>query len=615
MKRGHWLVLALGLILVGLGLMPDGDRSARVLRLPEALPGSQRQTVSGPIIGGRAPSGAQVWLGIPYAAAPTGERRWRAPRPPAPWSEARPALRYGPVCPQFASPLSSIDAASGALIGDEDCLSLNVFAPAGADAGAGLPVMVFIHGGGNSIGSARPYDGSRFVQEQGVLMVTLNYRLGPLGWFSHAALRETAANPEEASGNFALLDLCLALAWVRDNIAAFGGDPQRVTLFGESAGGRNIYGLLASPLARGLFHGAIIQSGAAGSFSPARAESRADAVQPGHRNSSGELLLAWLEGSGLAERRAAALRNLEQLGGEEILAFMRGLDIETLLAPLATPGGMYRLPTLFRDGTVLPEEPLLEVFADPERWNRVPVIAGSNRDEMKLFLALDDEHVRRRFGLFPAPRDPERYARLAHYHSRQWRAVGVDEPLARMSRSDPQLPLYSYRLDWDAMRADALLDLPRLLGAAHGLELDFLFGPLLARVVPGIITDDNREGFEALGRTMRDYWAGFAYTGAPATGRSGVRSPWPLWSERRPRVMLLDEPGGGGLRSLAFSLRVADVKAELARDESLPERLRCALYVDMFLANGGLEQLFDPAEYRDLGCAQFRSGSLEGLSR
>ena len=255
----------------------------------------------------------------------------------------------------------------------------------------------------------------------------------------------------------------------------------------------------------------------------------------GHPNSSTELLVSWLQQGDVAADRAAALRSLQELSAGELRALMTGMSVEELLAPLATSSGLYALPVLFRDGDLLPAEPLLEVFSDPTRWHRVPLIIGSNRDEMKLFLAGKDRHVRRRFGVIPTPRDPPRYERLARYHSRQWRAVGVDEPLLRMSLADPQLPLYSYRFDWDDMRANALVDLPRLLGAAHALELDFLFGPLIARKVPGVLHDGNRRGYEDLARAMRDYWAGFAYHGRPGSGRSGSYPLWPAWSELRPQ--------------------------------------------------------------------------------
>ncbi len=610
----RWLVLITGIALVlgGLFLGPR-DPQDRPLR-PVADSATLRETRSGSVVGGSAPSGAQVWLGIPYAAPPVGALRWRAPQEPQAWRNPRESRTFPPACPQFASRLSASRAEPGTLVGSEDCLYLNVFAPSGVAPGDDLPVMVFVHGGGNTIGSTVPYDGSRFVQEQGVVMVTLQYRLGPLGWFSHPALRSASVTPAEASGNFALLDMIAGLRWVRDNIAAFGGDAQRVTLFGESAGGRNIYSLLVAPQARDLFHGAIIQSGFPGTFPVAPAERLDTEPQRGHPNSSSELILRWLSavsGRSRSEARSAVVA----MDDEALRDFLRELDPGTLFAGIERDGSMYRIPALFRDGAVLPKAPLPDVFADPENWNRVPLLVGSNRDEMKLFMALSPEHTRKRLGLLPAPRDPQRYDRIAAYHSDTWKAVGVDLPLTAISANDPDAPLFAYRFDWDDMREGWLLDLPRLLGAAHALELDFLFRPLISQVVPGVFHRGNRESRERLGRAMRDYWAGFAYHGRPGVGRSGARRVWPPWSVGSPRTMLLDEEGDGGVRPEPLAVELADIKRRLGADDLLADRLRCALYVDLFLANNGLPELFSAREYQALGCAQFPVSTLVGASR
>ncbi|WP_439106597.1 carboxylesterase/lipase family protein [Congregibacter sp.] len=606
----RWFILLTGLALVVGGLFMSrqdtDDSSLTVMADMSTL----RETVSGPVLGGISAAGAQVWLGIPYAAPTGGERRWRAPVPPQAWLRARESLAFGDVCPQFASRLSASTAEPGTLIGSEDCLSLNVFAPGGVTANAALPVMIFIHGGGNTIGSAIPYESSSFVQEQGVLMVTLNYRLGALGWFSHAALRE-GATPEDASGNFALLDMIAALEWVQDNIENFGGDPSRVTVFGESAGGRNIYGLLASPLAANLFHGAIIQSGFPGTFTRARAEDPADDPQPGHPNGSHALALAWLE----QEAAPGGAARLEQIPAAELASYFRGLSIDEVMAPLYTPAGMYRAPALFRDGVVLPEEPPTQIFSDPSRWNEMPLMIGGNLDEMKLFLALSGRHTTNLLGVIPQVDDPERYELLNRYHSDAWKAAGVDLPLSLISQSSPNTQLFAYRFDWDDMRKNWLVDLPELLGATHALELDFLFGPLISRVVPGVFYAGNRDEREALGRTMRDYWAGFAYSGRPGSGRSAAQPAWPGWSIDQPNLMLLDGEEDGGVRSQQITITVDDVKERLANEDALPERLRCALYVDLFLDNNGLSEQFDTREYRALGCAQIPSWPLAGLSR
>lgn len=610
----RWLILAVGVVLLvsGLYLREQVPENAPLRLIADPI--TQRATQSGPVIGGVSPEGAYAWLGIPFAAPATDERRWHAPVAPAPWSEPLEATEYADVCLQFASRLSASNADPGTLIGSEDCLSLNVFAPAEIGTEAALPVMVFVHGGGNTIGSARPYNAAAFAQEQGVLIVSFNYRLGPLGWFSHKALRDTASTAEDASGNFALLDMVATLDWVKNNIAGFGGDPQRVTLFGESAGGRNIYGLLASPQAAGLFHGAIIQSGFPGSFSRQRAENPRGNPQPGHANSSHELLLSWLRGDGARSRKEASVV-LASLAPADIMAFIRGLSAAQLMAPLAVESGLYRAPALFRDGTVIPHEPLPQVFQNPSRWNRVPLMVGSNRDEMKLFMALSPRHTRKRFGVAPAPRNPAQYEALSRFQSDAWKAAGVDLPLRAIRKGSPDLQTFVYRFDWDDMRHNWLVDLPTLLGAAHALELDFLFGPLIAKVVPGVFYPGNAEGRQGLARSMRDYWAGFAYSGNPGTGRSGAQPSWPLWSPEKPMVMLLDEAGDGGLRPESISIGVDDVKSRLTLDQVLPARLRCAVYVDLYLDNNGLSELFKSREYQALGCGQFPSWSLAGLTR
>ena len=228
---------------------------------PEADPSSARRLVQGPIVGSsHATHAAHVWRGLPFAQPPTGSLRWRAPKPPAAWTETREAIGRGAECVQ----LDITDPTE--VIGDEDCLTLDVYAPRfAADAvptgGKRRPVMLWIHGGGNSMGSSEVYDAARLAAENDVVVVVIQYRLGVFGWMSHPALRASASSPEDASGNFGTLDTIRALEWVQENAAAFGGDPDNVTVFGESAGGINVYALMLSPRAKGLFHRAIAQSG------------------------------------------------------------------------------------------------------------------------------------------------------------------------------------------------------------------------------------------------------------------------------------------------------------------------------------------------------------------
>ena len=280
--------------------------------LPVPAAESMRQIGSGSVLGFADRHDTWSWLGIPYAAAPVAELRWRAPQPPQAWQGNLHALGFAPMCPQL--PIPQVNDTGEPWLGDEDCLYLNVSAPKSWSAGdKPLPVMVWLHGGGNVVGSADLYAAVRnLAGREQVVTVSIAYRLGMLGWFNHPALREQAANERDASGNFGTLDTIAALQWVRDNIHAFGGDAGNVTVFGESAGGINTYALLLSPLANGLFHRAISQSGMLITNDLARAENPVDAPQPGHENSSTELLLRLIQADAMAIDRDQSRQLLAQ---------------------------------------------------------------------------------------------------------------------------------------------------------------------------------------------------------------------------------------------------------------------------------------------------------------
>ena len=607
------VLLFIGVLLVVGGLSIDwwlGRDTGPSGPAPE--PSSQRYTTAGPVVGFAGPDQTLIWLGIPYAAPPIDELRWRAPQPPIPWSEQRPALSFGPVCPQFASPLAGGDGKEGGWAGDEDCLTLNVYSPKMDAQQRPLPVMVWIHGGGNTLGAGSNYDMANFAAAQQLVVVTINYRLGLLGWLSHPALKETAVSPRDASGNFGVLDMIAALQWVQSNIASFGGDAGNVTIAGESAGGRNVYALLGSPLADGLFHRAIAQSGMVGTFSLPRAENYRDDPKRGHPFSSRELGLAWLSGSGRAADREQARQMQDSMESAELAAIMRNLSVTEILAPVAkVPGGLYRPPQNFRDGVVLPRESLMQAFADPTRWNKVPLLTGSNRDEQKLFQAQDPGYVKRWFGRIPRIRDIERYERDARYSSDAWKALAVDEVAELISESRSDTPVFAYRFDWDEGSAGWLVDLPQLLGAAHALELDFLYSPLLSSRLPGLFTQENAPGREFLSRAMRSYWGQFAYTGDPARGRNGDLPQWRSWVSSGGQYLVLDTPDGGGLRLTDQQLRVADLKQRLRVDTAIVDaRERCAIYVRLFLDTGGADDFFDSVEYQHMDCGDFPPWSL-----
>ena len=521
---------------------------------PVAAADSARTLPAGAVVGREGRYGGHAWLGIPYARPPVGALRWRAPEPAPPWSGTREALRFGSPCVQLASGFGGARGAKeGTPTGSEDCLFLNVYAPRFApgevpEGDARLPVMLWIHGGGNSIGEAGFYDGSRLASEERVVVVTTNYRLGPFGWFRHEAVAAPEASADDRSGNFGTLDLVAALRFVRENVAAFGGDPGNVTIFGESAGGANVVSLLVSPRAAGLFQRAIVESGGTQGDDVALAEERADAG--GHRWSSREAVAAMLVAAKLAPDRAAAHAKADAMAPLELAAWLRERPAYDVLTAYGESfGGMISLPRLIRDGAVLPVEPAQEVFA-AGGGAPVPVVLGTNRDEVKLFMSFDPEEVRS-FWFLRFVRDRARYERDAAYGSRAWKAAGADEPAAAIAAAG-RAPSFVYRFDWDELPTILGMDLSRLLGAAHGFEIPFVFGHFeLGRLGNRIFDDATEASRQALSAQMRSYWAEFAYTGDPGRGRRGDLPAWPAVGapgEGGGRFLVFDTPAGGGIR-------------------------------------------------------------------
>lgn len=310
-------------------------------------------TNTGPVRGTETPA-MKEYLGIPYATPPVGDLRWQPPRPHARWHGPLDATHYGNHCPQPASPF-------GIKSDTEDCLYLNVFTPnngPGKGHTKSLPVMFWIHGGGLTVGESDDYDPTRLVN-QGVVVVTINYRLGFLGFLAHPAL--TAESPDHASGDYGLMDQQRALRWVKQNIAKFGGDPGNVTIFGQSAGGLSVHAQLASPLAAGLFSRAIAQSGAYALTLPSLAS---------------------------AESRGATFAENNLGCGSQTAACLRALPVDNLLAAQPTTEGSV-LPNV--DGKVLTQS--IKPAFESGQFNRVPVIEGSTHDEFSIFYATNIESV------------------------------------------------------------------------------------------------------------------------------------------------------------------------------------------------------------------------------
>ncbi len=611
-SRGRSSLALAAALLVALGC----SRARAPFTVAAADPATRRSTASGDVVGGEGRYGAHAWLGVPYAAPPVGERRWRAPEPPARWEGVRPALAPGAPCAQFASPFGGVpDAPTGTPVGQEDCLTLAVWAPRFSPGdvprdAARLPVMVWIHGGGNTIGQTAFYDGGHLAAKHGVIVVAPQYRLGPFGWLRHSALRAGATSDAERSGNFATLDLARALEWVRDNAASFGGDPGNVTVFGESAGGQNVFTLLLAPQARGLFQRAIAQSGGTWTSTPEEAERLRDATPPGHVQSSGEIVLRLLQRDGQASDRAAAEARLAAMSDAEVAAYLRSKSTTEILGAYepSRATGMIDMPRAFADGAVLPAGDALEALGRSDGHAHVPVVLGTNRDENKLFLFADPAHVRRRLWVLPRFVDQPRTLASARALSRMWKATGADEPAGRLGASQDE-PVYVYRFDWDEEPHVLGADLAAMLGAAHGFEIPFVFGHFdLGREGNVIFTEDNAPDREALSEAMMSYWAEFARSGVPGRGRGGDLPEWQPRSSAgagSSGTLLLDTATGGGIRMAPVAETRAGVLASVDSDPELAtQRDRCRVYHDLAQWSHALAKS-DYPRAGQAGCAEF----------
>jgi para-nitrobenzyl esterase len=463
-----------------------------------------RAHIAGGLLSGVREGRVNAFLGIPYAAPPTGVRRWRPPGPAPSWAGVRSAGSFAascwqPLTPAGFGPWTHEYVVSGPV--SEDCLYLNVWTPAAR--GARLPVMVWVHGGGftGGSGSVPLYDGSALAA-QGIVVVTINYRLGVLGFLAHPELTREAHAGGTPPGNYGLQDIIAALSWVRANITAFGGDPGAVTIAGQSAGAMSVHLLVASPRAIGLFHGAIAQSGLLSSL-----------PLPALRD---------------AERAGAALG--AAVHADSLLA-LRALPVEGLAG--SAPGGPRFAP--IADGELLP---------GPEGgvFNDTPLLIGMNTDDAASFgpqsapsAQAVAELLQRSYGatagafapLYPAGTPAEQAAAL--------RAIARDRGLAalyaysreRLARS--HMPLYAYLFDHVEPGPEAAR-----YGAFHSAELPYVFNTLEAAPERGF-TDQDRE----LARIVSSYWVAFVRAGTPAASGQPV---WPRMRIEAPVILQLGKP-------------------------------------------------------------------------
>jgi para-nitrobenzyl esterase len=481
-----------------------------------------RQTESG-AVQGITGFGITEFRDIPYAAPPVGKLRWRPPAPPLVWTGTRDASNYGPACEQSGSPFPV----------SEDCLTLNIYEPAGTGTTATLPVMIWIHGGGFISGSPREVDGTSLAERGGVIIVTLEYRLGYFGFLAHPAL--SAADPNHVSGNYGILDQQAAIAWVRRNIANFGGDPRHLTIFGESAGGQSVVDQLISPSV-GPLSAAIIQSGAYSTSLPTLAQ-----------------------GEQAGETAATALGCPDQS-----LSCLYGLSATKLaqaLNPLSSLGGV----SAVLDGLTLPLPPA-QAFAQG-KFQHIPIINGSNHDEYRIFVGVErwlagnkpmtaDQYaaqVKNQFGSFAANVLAEYPA--GHYAIPDYAYAAVITDVA-FACNTPLLNglMAKYTQVWQYELADPhspVASGPTIkgfsYGSPHSADLSFLFpsyNPIAAFHPDGPPPLTPAE--LKLRGQMQDAWLNLARYGTP---RNPSGALWPAFTTSSPAVMSFYPPQGGAVLS------------------------------------------------------------------
>jgi para-nitrobenzyl esterase len=462
-----------------------------------------RVTVEGGEVRGAVAGSVVTWKGIPYAAPPVGALRWRVPQPVVPWTGVKETKRFGPACVQTDNVPKS-----------EDCLTLNVWRP--AQLTKALPVMVWMHGGAMVHGGAPlyPFD---TMAAKGVVIVSMNFRLGRFGYFAHPALRDES--PDDVRGNYGFMDQLAALQWVRANIAAFGGDPDQVTVFGESAGGGSVLAHLVSPMSRGLFHRAVLQS-------PGTPGPRAKVIPASDLATAEKIATDWSRSVGVKDGGEAALKQLRALPVEKVLEGVSSAATLKALSADTTPPGM---AMSIVDGRFLTEPPEAALAAG--RQAVVPIIVGANDRDLALGSASTKYELFSLFGPDAAQArklyDPLGSQTLEELRQQVFADRTLVEPARHfaneMSRTGQTVWLYRFAYVAQAQRGQNM-------GALHGFEIPFMANVPAALVGPGKVTPTDR----AMADLLSDYWVSFALNTDP---NGGGRPTWPRHDRMVDRLM------------------------------------------------------------------------------
>ena len=522
------------------------------------------QTSSG-LVAGTKGSKIILFEDIPYAEPPVSELRWQ---PPQPIENPRKSIepKESNHCYQETDSLQDIQN-----FGTEDCLYLDIRVPQSQN--KNLPVMFWIHGGGNTSGTKDFYDFSRLVAKKEVIVVSINYRLGIFGFFTHSAIQTAGVEPS----NFGILDIIEALKWVQKNIKNFGGDPENVTIFGESAGGHNVYALLVSKQAKGLFHKAISQSVYTESSSLQNAY-KPDEINRKDSADSWSVFNRLLVQKGIS----ISIEDADRLQSKLSLEEQKKLLLESTSADLLQLyENTIEEPLLTNDGVVIPEDGLLAALGKPEHLNKVPVLAGSNRDEVKLWIGTSEYFLETKFSplgrILNIPslviKNKDIYSFYNKIRAEGWQRRGVIEPLEQIFNTGNN-NLYAYRFDWDDERNLFIADFQSIIGASHALEIAFISGDFkfLGKYSPLIYPRSPSRNFTS--RNMMNFWTNFAKTGNPGTSTNEIE--WTRYNPNNEKnFMILDKRKDMELK--AIDINMPDIVASIYNSNLLKLEEKCIL--------------------------------------
>ena len=555
--------------------------------IPSILSGSEHkiQTTSG-ITHGYIQNSVLNWDDIPYAQPPVGDLRWMAPKK-LDSSEYLNTInpQEDNFCVQEPSGLGGSDEDSF-FSGTEDCLYLDIKRPKKIN-DEPLPVMFWIHGGGNTSGLKDLYDFSTLVKKHNVVVVTINYRLGPFGWFTHPSIQDLQSDIDKTS-NFGTLDIIAALEWVKSNISLFGGDPNNVTIFGESAGGHNVLSLLVAKQAKGLFHKAISQSGYTTTYT------KQDAYKQ-KINSSTSKHTSWNIVNKIIKDKS--LHIIQEDNNFIVRKILKDLTAEEFFKFYSNRPSYENLTILTADGIVIPQIGLAKALSKTEYVHKVPTIAGSNKDEVKLWLASAEYFVDIDYSflgsILGVPRvilnDKDAFNVFNSYRSRAWKIRGVDDPLRSLYISGNK-DLYAYRYDWDDHRRFIIADFKELIGAAHATEIPLLTGNNKLVGDYGFLIYPKGPSKRFTSNNMMKFWSNFAKYGEPGISTNGIK--WKKYSghENMPSsYMVLDKRKNLKMHTDKFSF--SSLTKDIYQENALTNIEKCVVLLQMLTYVG--DDLYD----------------------